>query len=104
MSTFGSNGRFHNQRIKALQVLHDTPPCAYFCCCACFGIKIIKVPTRFDQVHQLFHKILSTNIILKSIKGQNSVEKFGKVMCISHNMVHIYQCINKILSKSIHYF
>ena len=24
-------------------------------------------------------------------------------MCISHNMDHIYQCINKILSKPIHY-
>ena len=40
------------------------------------------------------------NIILKSIKG-HSVEKFGKIMCISNNMD---QCINKILSKSIHYF
>ena len=52
--------------------------CAYFCCCTCF-----------DQIHQLFHKILSINIILKSIKGHNSVEKFGKIMCISHNMDHI---------------
>ena len=32
---------------------------------------------RFDQIYQLFHKILSINIILKSIKGHNSVEKFG---------------------------
>ena len=29
------------------------------------------------------------NIILKSIKGHNSVEKFGNIMCISHNMDHI---------------
>ena len=63
--------------------------CAYFCCCTCFGIKNINVTTRFDQIHQLFHKILSINIILKSIKGHNSVEKFGKIMCISHNMDHI---------------
>ena len=63
--------------------------CAYFCCCACFGIKNINVSTRFDQIHQLFHKLLSMNIILKSIKGYNSVEKFGKIMCISHNMDHI---------------
>ena len=35
--------------------------------------------------------ILSINIILKSIKGHNSVEKFGKIMCISHNMDYIYQ-------------
>ena len=48
--------------------------------------KNINVSTRFDQIHQLFHKILSINIILKSIKGHNSVEKFGKAMCISHNM------------------
>ena len=34
----------------------------------------------------------------------NSVEKFWKIMCISHNIDHIYKCINKILSKSIHYF
>ena len=35
----------------------------------------------FGQIYQLFHKILSINIILKSIKGH--VEKFGKIMCIS---------------------
>ena len=63
--------------------------CAYFCCCTCFGIKISNVTTRFDQIHQLFHKILSINIILKSVKGHNSVEKFRKIMCISHNMDHI---------------
>ena len=70
--------------IKALQALHDTP-CAYFC-------------SRFDQIHQLFHKILWINIILKSIKGYNSVKKFGKIMFISHNMDHNYQSINKIHS------
>ena len=37
------------------------------------------------------------------MKGHNSVEKFGKIMCISHNTDHIYQCINKSLSKSTHY-
>ena len=62
------------------------------------------IDKRFEQIHQLFHKIMSINIILKSIKGHNSVDKFHKIMCISHNMDHIYQCINKILSKSIHYF
>ena len=51
---------------------------------------IYHVSTRFDQIYQLFHKILSINIILKSIKGHNSVEKFEKIMCISHNMDHIY--------------
>ena len=69
-----------------------------------FWHKNINVSTKFDQIHQLFHKIFSINIILKSIKGHNSVEKFGNIMFISHNMDHIYQCINKILSNAIHYF
>ena len=69
--------------------------CAYFCCCTCLDIKKINVTSRFDQIHQLFHKILSINIILKSNKGHNSVEKFGKIMCISHNMDHIF-----IISKT----
>ena len=38
-----------------------------------FWHKNINVPTRFDQIHQLFHEISSINIILKfdedSIKG-----------------------------------
>ena len=34
----------------------------------------INVSTRFYQIHQLFHKILNINIILKSIKRHNSVE------------------------------
>ena len=90
--------------IKALQALYDTPPLCLFLLLHMFWHKNINVTTRFDHFHQLFHKILSINIILKSIKGHNSVEKSGKTMCISHNMDHIYQCINKILSKSIHYF
>ena len=90
--------------IKALQALHDTQPCTYFCCCACFGIKNINVSTRFDQIHQLFHKILNINIILKSIKGHKLLKSSESVMCISHNMDHIYQCINKTLSKSFYYF
>ena len=60
--------------------------------------------SRFDQILQLFHNILSINIILKSMKGHNSVGKFGKIICINYNVDHIYQCINKILSKSIYYF
>ena len=66
----------------------------------------VHLSTRFDQIHQLFNKIhvLSINIILKSIKGHNSVKKVRKIMCISHNIDHMYQCINKILLKSIHFF
>ena len=101
-----------SELIKALQALHDTPTLClfyfififFFFCCIYFGIKNINVTTRFNQIHNLYTKILSINIILKSIKGHNSVEKFGKIMCTSHNMDHIFQCINKILSKSIHYF
>ena len=86
--------------IKALQALHDTPALCLFLLLHMFWHKKYQC----DQIHQLFHKIFSINIILKWIKGHNSVEKLGKIMCISHNMHHIYQCINKILSKSIHYF
>ena len=63
--------------------------CAYFCCCACFGIKNINVSSRFDEIHQLFHKISSIKTILKPVKGHNLVEKLGKIMCISKNMDHI---------------
>ena len=86
--------------IKALQALHDSPPLCLFLLLHMFWNKKYQC----DQINQLFNKIFSINIILKSIKGHNSVEKFRKIMCISHNMDHIYQCINKILSKSIHYF
>ena len=78
--------------------------CAYFCCCASFGIMKYQCIYQIWSSPQLFNKILSINIILKSIKGHNSIEKFRKIMCISHNIDHIYQCINKMLSKSIHYF
>ena len=92
--------------IKALLALYDTPPLCLFLLLHMFWHKNINVTTRFDQIHHLLYKILSTNIILKSIKGHNSVEKFGKIVCISNNIdhIHVYQCINKILSKSIHYF
>ena len=80
------------------QILAGVLHCAYFCCCTCFGIKKkYNVSSRFSQIHQFFHKILSINIILKSIKGNNSVEKFGKIICIIHNMDHIYQRINNFI-------
>ena len=59
-----------------MQALHDTPPLCLFLLLHMFWHKkISNVTTRFDQIHQLFHKILSINIILKSIKGHNSVEQ-----------------------------
>ena len=84
---------------NTLQALHDPPPLCLVLLLRMFWHKNINVSTRFDQIHQLFHKILSINIILKSIKGHNSVEKFGKIMWVSHSM-HL----NKIWSKSIHFF
>ena len=76
--------------IKSLQALHDTPPLYLFLLLCMFRHKNISVSTRFDQIHQLFHKILSINRIVKSVKGHNSVEKSGEIMCISHNIGHIY--------------
>ena len=73
-----------------LQALHDTPPLCLVLLLRMFWHININVSTRFDQIHKLFHKILSLNIILKSIKGHNSADKFGKIMCISHNMKHMY--------------
>ena len=103
MKTLWKDGRYTSKGKKRKEKCckHYMIPrhCAYLCCCTCFGIKKYQC----DQIHQLFHKIFSINI-LKPIKGHNSVEKFGKIMCISNNMDHIYQCINKILSRSIHYF
>ena len=91
----------HNSAEKLRKISGASHNTAYT---KCFGKKNINVTTRFDQTHQSLHKILSIHIILKSVKDHNSVEKFEKIMCISHNMDHIYQCINKILSKAIHYF
>ena len=76
--------------IKALQALHDTPPLCLFLLLCMFWHKNINVSTRFYQIHQVFHKRLNISIILKSIKGHNSVEKFEKIMYISHNMDHIW--------------
>ena len=84
--------RRQNQH-KSVASLHDTPPLCFFLLLRMFWHREninVHVTTSFDQIHQLFHKILSINIILKSIKGHNSVEKFGKMMCISHSMDHVY--------------
>ena len=54
--------------IKALQALHVTTPLCLILLLRMFWHKNINVSTRFDQINQLFYKILSINIILKSIK------------------------------------
>ena len=137
----------HAIQIKALQALHKIPPLFLFLLLHTFWHKNINVTTRFDQIHQLFHKILSINIILNSIKvitcwkvwennvyesqdgsyismhkqnvieiyslflkteiltsikGHNSVEKFRKISCASHNttltLIKIHQYVLKILN------
>ena len=67
--------------IKALQALHDTCHCTYLCCCTFWHEKY--------QIRSNPLIISQDNIILKSIKGHNSVEKFRKIKGISHNMDHI---------------
>ena len=69
------------------------------------GIRNINITTRFDQIHQLFHKILNINKILKSIKGHNSVEKFRKIMCIHHSMDYdIYMYVDRSIYVKIQYW
>ena len=41
-----------------------------------------------DMVHSFFLKILRKIEILTSIKGHNSIEKFGKISCVSHNTAY----------------
>ena len=43
---------------------------------------------HFIKIHQLFPKILRKNEILTSIKGYNSVEKFGKISWVGHNTAY----------------
>ena len=40
------------------------------------------------KIHSLFLKILRKIEILRSIKGHISVEKFGKISCVSHNTAY----------------
>ena len=48
--------------------------------------KIICISHNMDHIYQ--YKILRKNEILTSIKGHNSVEKFGKISCVSHNTAY----------------
>ena len=40
------------------------------------------------KIHSLFLKILRKIEMLTSIKGHNSVEKFGKISCTGHNTAY----------------
>ena len=48
------------------------------------------------EISMYLHQTLSINIILKSIKGHNSVKKFGKIICIrQYSSQHgTYTCIS----------
>ena len=43
---------------------------------------------NFIKIYSLFLKILRKTEILTSIKGHNSVEKFGKISCVGHNTAY----------------
>ena len=43
---------------------------------------------NFIKIHLLFLKISRKIGILTSVKGHNSVEKFGKISCFSHNTAY----------------
>ena len=43
---------------------------------------------NFTKINSLFLKILRKIEILTSIKCHNSVEKFGKISCVSHNTAY----------------
>ena len=42
----------------------------------------------FIKIHALFLKILRIIEMLTSIKSHNSLEKFGKIPCVSHNTAY----------------
>ena len=44
---------------------------------------------NFIKIHSLLLNILRKIEILTSIKGHNSVEKFEKFSCVSHNIAYI---------------
>ena len=43
---------------------------------------------NFVKIHSLFLKTQRKTEILTSIKGHDSVEKFGKISCVGHTKFH----------------
>ena len=43
---------------------------------------------NFIEIHSLFLKVLRKIEMLTSIKGHDSVEKFGKISCVGHTKFH----------------
>ena len=60
--------------------------------CISHNMDHINAQTKFHHsfIHSLFLKILRKMKfeILTSIKDHNSVEKFGKIPCVSHNIAY----------------
>ena len=57
--------------------------------CSIIQIYILSISMNIQnliEIHKLIHKILSINKILMSIKDQNSVKNWRKIMCIRFNM------------------
>ena len=53
-----------------------------------YGSYISMQKQHFIKIHLLFLKVLRKNEILTLIKDHNSVEKFGKISCVSHNTAY----------------
>ena len=53
-----------------------------------YGSYISMQKQNFIKIHLLFLKVLRKNEILTLIKDHNSVEKFGKISCVSHNTAY----------------
>ena len=68
------------------------------------NLNLVKVNAYaiFDQFHSFFHKILSRNKILTTVKGHNSVINLQKMACNNPNLdlikVNAYAKFDQILS------
>ena len=74
--------------------------------CSIIQIYILSISMQIQnliEIHKLIHKILSTNEILTSIKGHNSVKNWPKIRCIRYNidLVFINAYIFFFLNSSI---
>ena len=72
--------------------------------CICHSMDHISMHKQnFIKIHSLFLKILRKIEFLTSIKGHNSVEKFGKIhvlviILLTQNLIKIHQFVFKILN------
>ena len=54
----------------------------------CISHNMDHIDQCIIKIHSSFLKILRKIKILTSIKGHNSVEKFRKISCVSHNTAY----------------